>query len=103
MLRKPTFGGVFTNFDSFILISYKHGLVNKLLFPCFQVYSSYEKLQNEIVYFNKIFKNNRNPNDFVDVCIKIFSDKLYVTKKKLPNGSEKSIIDNSPIFGSFNF
>ena len=83
MLRKPTFSGVFTNFDSFILISYKHGLVNTLLFPCFQVYSSYEKLQNEIVYFNKIFKNNRNPNDFVDVCIKFFSDKLYITKKKI--------------------
>ena len=56
------------------------------MFSSFQEEYSYEKLQNEIVYFNKIFKNNRNPNDFVDVCIKIFSDKLYVTKKKLPNG-----------------
>ena len=26
--RKPTFCGVFTHFDSFILASYKHGLVS---------------------------------------------------------------------------
>ena len=32
MFRKPTFSGVFTNFDSFIPISYKHGLVNTLIF-----------------------------------------------------------------------
>ena len=30
VFRKPTFSGVFTNFDSFIPISYKHGLVNTL-------------------------------------------------------------------------
>ena len=32
MFRKPTFSGVFINFDSFIPISYKHGLVNTLIF-----------------------------------------------------------------------
>ena len=32
VFRKPTFSGVFTNFDSFTLISYKHGLVNTLMF-----------------------------------------------------------------------
>ena len=54
VLRKPTFSGAFTNFDRFILISYKHGFLNTLLFPCFKIYSSYEKLHNEIVYLNKI-------------------------------------------------
>ena len=32
VFRKPTFSGAFTNFDSFIPISYKHGLVNTLIF-----------------------------------------------------------------------
>ena len=32
VFRKPTFSGVFTNFDSFIPKSYKHGLVNTLIF-----------------------------------------------------------------------
>ena len=30
--RKPTFSGVFTPFDRFIPGSYKHGLVNTLIF-----------------------------------------------------------------------
>ena len=48
MFTKPTFSGVFTSFDSFIPISYKHGLVNILIFQCFKIWSSYEKLHNEI-------------------------------------------------------
>ena len=48
VFRKPTFSGVFTNFDSFIPISYKHGLVNTLIFRCFKISSSYEKLHNSL-------------------------------------------------------
>ena len=47
VFRKPTISGVFTNFDSFIPISYKHGLVNTLIFRCFKICSSYEKLHNQ--------------------------------------------------------
>ena len=81
VFRKPTFSGVFTNFDSFIPVSYKHGLVNTLIFRCLKNCSCYEKLHNEIVYLKKIFKRNRYLNDFVDLCIKKFFDKLYITKK----------------------
>ena len=71
VLRKPTFSGVFTNFDSFTLISYKHGLVNTLLFPCFKICTSYEKLHNEM-HFNEIFKHNRYPNDFCSLYSRVF-------------------------------
>ena len=54
--RKPTFSGVFTHFDSFIPTSYKQGLVNTLIFRCFKICSSYEKIHNEIVSL-KIFLN----------------------------------------------
>ena len=47
--RKPTFSGVFTHFDSFIPTSYKHGLVNTLIFRCFKICSSYEKIHNEFL------------------------------------------------------
>ena len=70
VFRKPTFSGVFTNFDIFIPISYKHGLVNTLIIQCFTKCSSYEKLHNEIVYLKEIFKRNRHPNDFVDILKK---------------------------------
>ena len=47
--RKPTFSGVFTHFDSFIPASYKHGLVDTLIFRCFKICSSYEKIHNEFL------------------------------------------------------
>ena len=103
VFRKPTFCGVFINFDSFLHVSYKHSLVNTLIFRCFKMCFSNEKLHNEIVYHKEIFRYNRYPNNFVDLCIEIFYDKLYITKKILSNGQEKAIIDNSPIFGSFIF
>ena len=53
-------------------MSYKHGLVNTLIFRCFQIRSSYEKLHNEIVCLKDIFKRNKYSNDFVDLCIKKF-------------------------------
>ena len=79
------FSGVFTNFDSFIPISYKHGLVNTLIFRCFKICSSYEKY-HEVVYLKEPFKRKRYPNDFVDLCIKNLFDKLYISKKNLSNG-----------------
>ena len=49
-----TFNVVFTIFDSFIPISYKHGLVNALIFRYFEICSSYGKLKlNEIVYLKE--------------------------------------------------
>ena len=48
VFRKSTFRGVFTNFDSFLLLSCKHDLVNTVIFLCFKICSSYEKLDNEI-------------------------------------------------------
>ena len=36
--RKPTFSGVFTNFNSFISTVYKHGLIYSLLFCCFGMF-----------------------------------------------------------------
>ena len=59
VLRKPTSSGVFTYVDSFVPVSYKHGLVNTLIFRCFKICSSYEKLHNEIVYLKEIFRRNR--------------------------------------------
>ena len=61
---------VFTNFDCFIPISYKQRLINILIFWCFEICFSCEKLLSEIVYpKNDIFRRRRYSNDFVDNCI----------------------------------
>ena len=40
--RKPTFSGVFTNFDSYIPLSYKSGLISSLLYGAFKLCSNFE-------------------------------------------------------------
>ena len=74
--RKPTFSEVFTHFDSFIPASYKYGLVNTLIFQCFKICSSYEKIHNEIVSLKYSLKHNSYPKNFIDNCTKFFFDKL---------------------------
>ena len=103
MFKKPTFSGVFTNFDSFIPISYEHGLVNTLIFRCFKICSSYEKLHNEIVYLKEIFKRSKYPNGFVDLCIKKFFYKLYITKKIYQTVEKKQLLITLPFLGHLSF
>ena len=103
VFRKHTFSGAFTNFDSFIPISYKHGLVNTLIFRCFKICSSYEKLHNQIVYLKQIFKRNRYSNDFADLCIKKFFDKLYITKNNYQTVEKKQLLITLPFLSHLFF
>ena len=59
--RKPTFTGLFTNFESFIPITYKRGLINTLLFRYFNISSSYAIFHAEIEkFFDKIVRSFLN-------------------------------------------
>ena len=66
-------------------MSYKHILVNSLIFQFLKICSSYEKLHDEIIYLKEIFKRSRYPNDFV-----IFGFKKllinFILPKKISNG-----------------
>ena len=61
--RKPTFSGVFTNFDSFIFHSYKISLLHTLLFRCFTICSSMQNFHLEIEKLRHIFKQNNYPTN----------------------------------------
>ena len=77
---KNTLSGVFTNFKSFIPMTYKTGLLQAMLFRCFSIYSSYENFHEETVKLKEIFKRNFYPEKFIDRCIKKFLNKLHVPK-----------------------
>ena len=86
-----------------ITVSYKHGLVNTLIFQCFKICSSYENLHNKIVYPKKFFKRNRYPNDLVDRCIKKFFYKLYITKNIYQTVEKKQLLIILPFSGHLSF
>ena len=68
--RKKTFSGVYTNFNSFIPETYKTGLIESLLFRCFNLCSDFAKFHHEINILKSILYRNNYPRDFVDKCIK---------------------------------
>ena len=48
--RKPTFSGAFTNFDSYIPLSYKSGLISSLLYRAFKLCFNFEIFHQEIIF-----------------------------------------------------
>ena len=46
--RKPTFSGVLTNFESYIPMHFKHGLIFTLLHRCYSICSDFSKFHHEV-------------------------------------------------------
>ena len=78
--RKPTFTGVFTNFQSFIPDIYKRGLIETLLHRSFRLCSNYENFHWEIETLKSILKHNSYPHSILDHCIKKFLNKLFIQR-----------------------
>ena len=77
---KPTFSGVFTNFESFIPDMHICGSVETLLHRSFRLCSSYKNFHREIETFKSIFKHNNYSQHFMNQCIKKFLNKLFIKK-----------------------
>ena len=75
--HKPTFSGVYSNFNSFIADEYKHGLIFTLLFRIFSIVSDFSKFHEEVSYLKDVLKKNYFPTNLVDKCIKIFLNKQF--------------------------
>ena len=78
--HKPTFSGVYSNFNSFIADEYKHGLIFTLLFRIFSIVSDFSKFHEEVNYLKDVLKKNSFPTNLVDKCIKIFLNKQFSQK-----------------------
>ena len=64
--RKPTFSGIYTNFDSFLPSSNKIGLLHTLLYIRFQICWDWTKFHSELVKLTDVFKNNGYPEKFIN-------------------------------------
>ena len=75
--HKPTFSGVYSNFNSFIADECKHGLIFTLLFRIFSIVSDFCKFHDEVNYLKDMLKKNSFPTTLVVKCIKIFLNKQF--------------------------
>ena len=96
---KPTFSGVFTNFDSYIPLSYKSGLISSLLYRAFKLCSNFEIFHQEIIFLKDIFKRNGCPSNFIDKCVKTFLDKIFIEERVFSVAQKKEIVCVLPFIG----
>ena len=86
---------------SFILDTYKIGLVHNLLFRFFKICSSMENFHTEVEHLRRVFKCNKRPVNIIDQCIKKFLDKLYVPKQIVSTVPKKELLVVLPYLGTF--
>ena len=97
--RKVTFSGVFTNFESFIHVSYNSNLIFTLLFRDFKLCSNFELFHQEILNLKDIFKRNGYPCNFIDICIKRFLNNIFIDKKVYAHAPKKELVCVLPFIG----
>ena len=64
--RKPTFSGVYSNFESFLPSVYKFGMV----YRCFRIGSSCTQFHTELIFLKGIFQENGYLKNFIGKCLK---------------------------------
>ena len=97
--RKVIFSGVFTNFESFIPVSYKSNSIFTLLFRVFKLYFNFELFHQEILNLKDIFKRNGYPCNFIDVCIKRFLNNIFIEKKVYAFAPKNDLVCVLPFIG----
>ena len=76
--HKPTFSGVYSNFNTFIYDQYKIGLTFTLLFRTFSIVSDFSRFHTEVSHLKDTLRKNAFPIKLVDNCIKTFLNKKFL-------------------------
>ena len=82
--RKPTFSGVYSNFESFLPSVYKFGMVYTLVYRCFRISPNWTQFHTELTFLKGIFRKNGYPENFADKCFKKFLNNVHLVKENVP-------------------
>ena len=100
LYRKPTFSGLYTNFNSYISDRYKTGLIYCLLFRIFTLTVDWVKFHEEVKFLSDTFRKNQYPQFFIDRCIKLFLNRKMSSDTGAEIEKEKLII-SLPFVGKY--
>ena len=101
--RKPTFSGVFTNYESFIPTYQKRELLHTFLHRSFSICCNFKTFHFEIDHLKTILIKNNYPLNFIDLCIKSFLHKLHTPKVAVPNVPKINVFIKLPFFRNTSF
>ena len=98
--RKPTFSGVFTHYESYIDQSYKKSLSFTLLFRCYSLYSDYTLFHLKVEKVREILKKNSYPSSIIELSIRTFVNRLYVSKQVYSTAPKMELLIILPFLGT---
>ena len=96
---KPTFTGLFTNFHSFIPLTYKQCLVSCLIHRIFNLCSSYENFHIQLEVVRNLFKLNGFPSHMFERITRRFLDNTFDPKSSVHTVPKKIIYFCLPFTG----
>jgi len=99
--RKPTFSGVYTNYDSFIPRSYKSSLVSTLLYRAFSICSNWKLIHKEFDGIKSIMLRNGYPVQLLDCGISKFLGRLHKPCQKPKDDSQEATMIVLPFLGRY--
>ena len=97
--RKPTFTGLFTNFNSSIPLVYKQNLVSCLIHRIFNLCSSYENFHTQLEVVRKLFNSNGFPSHMFDRIVRRFLDHTFDPRPPVLTAFKKIIYFCLPFTG----
>ena len=97
--RKPTFSGVYSNFESFLPSVYKFDVTYALVYRCFHICSNRTQFHTELIFLKGIFQNNGYPESFIDKCFKKFLNNVHPVKENVPTVEKKRLLLVLPYLG----
>ena len=97
--RKPSLSRIYTHFDSFLPSSNKMGLLHTILYRSSQICSDWTKFHLELVMLIDAFKNNGYPENFINICFKVFLDNKYRVREKVITVPKKTLFLVLPYLG----
>ena len=101
--RKPTFSGVFTNYESLIPTYQKTWLLHILLHTSFSICCDFKTFKFEIDHLKTILIKNNYPLVFIELCAKSFLNKSYSPNVMVLNVLKRNIFVKLPFLGSTSF
>ena len=90
--RKPTFGGLYSNFETFLSSVYKFGMVYTLVYRSFRICSNWTQFHTELTFLKGIFRKHGYPEDFIDKCFKKFLNNVHLVKENVPIAEKKHFL-----------
>ena len=74
-------------------------MISSLLYRAFKLCSNFEIFHQEIIFLKDIFKRNGYPSNFIDKCVKMFLDKIFIEKRVFLVAQKKELVCVLPSIG----